>query len=214
MWGTIAGAAMGMLQNYTNAKAAIRANRQRVDAAISGIKASEALYEAQSDITTITRDFNREEASNAIVEHLRAGAEDVREFDVQAKQALSKISAASEGITAGVSKARMLSSAYVDISKKRGQLQEGSRASIINIADKLQEVDNSLVAQDSANYNNLLYSLATGAAKAMPTSMPSATLGINTMMKGIEMGSNFNNLLSSNKPSTPNVRVADRLKGL
>ena len=187
MWGAIAGAGLGLLQNYTATNQYTRNIEIETEAKLASMAASKASYQANVDALILQGSINEMSAANAIVEAERAGAATVREASVEVKEGASTIASQSEGITGGVSAARQLSSFYTKASKQIGSIKEKTTTQIIDIADRADAASNAIKAQEQQAYNSLLLSLA-GVSQYSSLQAPSASTQLTNIMSGVSTG--------------------------
>lgn len=196
-WSSLIGATAGLAQSYTNHKANLASISNVASTGIKKIELDAANYKASLEAITFTRSKNRELASNAVKEVLRASAANIREAKVAITQEEGRISARSEGITAGVSAARQLSTFYVGASKAIGQAQEETTRQLVGIADRLDESDAALAETDRQNLNRMIYNMQVGIST--PLAQPSDLLaGFKGASIGTSIGKNLQDLFATN----------------
>lgn len=195
------GLLVGAAQNYENNKAYIRQLEYETKDKIARIKASSAAFAADIDALSTTNFINNELANNAIVEAERAGGATVREAQVDIKVAEGKIQAKSEGITAGISKARELTTFYTQASKAVNQMQDKTTSQIVAIADNRDKSTNANNAAAEKSYNQFLLSLA-GVSSYSSIATPSSAGAVGNLIQGVNTGqklqTNIMDLTASN----------------
>lgn len=200
-WGAIAGLALSAVQASENSKNYARQVELETQGKIAGINASKDAFAADIDALIIQNFINEELAANAIVEAERAGGANLREAQVEIKKAESQISARNDGITAGASKARELTSFYVQASKEVNKTKDQTTSQIIKIADSLDNTTNELNAKAQQSYDNMRLAIA-GVSSYSSIQAPSIAANLSNAMKGVQMGSQFetniNNLRAPN----------------
>jgi hypothetical protein len=195
------GLLVGAAQNYENSRAYIRQLEYETKDKIARMKASSDVFAADIDALSTTNFINNELANNAIVEAERAGGATVREAQVDIKVAEGKIQAKSEGITAGISKARELTTFYTQASKVVNQMQDKTTSQIVAIADNRDKATNATNAAAEKSYNQFLLSLA-GVSSYSSIATPSSAGAVGNLIQGANTGqklqTNIMDLTASN----------------
>lgn len=195
------GLLVGAAQNYENSRAYIRQLEYETKDKIARMKASSDAFAADIDALSTTNFINNELANNAIGEAERAGGATVREAQVDIKVAEGKIQAKSEGITAGISKARELTTFYTQASKVVNQMQDKTTSQIVAIADNRDKATNATNAAAEKSYNQFLLSLA-GVSSYSSIATPSSAGAVGNLIQGVNTGqklqTNIMDLTASN----------------
>jgi hypothetical protein len=186
-WGALAGMALGAVQNYAATQSYIEQLGYETAQKIGGITATKEAYQADVDAFIVQDYINKELASNAVTEALRAGGATAREAQVQVKKGASTISAASEGITGGASAARRLTSFYSQASKEVGKEMDETRRQVIQIADAADKARNDIATRAEQSYNNMRMALA-GVSSYSSLQAPSIGDTLNSLAQGASTG--------------------------
>jgi hypothetical protein len=204
-WGAVAGLVLGAAQSISQTNSYIKQLGYETEAKISAINASKENFAAEMDALVVQNYLNENSAANAMSEVARAGGANIREAQVQIKEGMGKISASSEGITAGISKARELGSYIVKSSKALGGLQEQTRKGIIDIADRLDAATNEIAMKREQSYNNMLLAIS-NVSPYSSIQTPSASGMLTNMFSGAQLGkqfeSNLGDIFATNTTTT------------
>lgn len=186
-WGALVGVGLGMAQSYAQTQSYIDQLGYESAAKVASINAAKEAYIADVDAFVVQNFINEELAKNAIVEAERATGATVREAQVQIKEGEGKILAASEGITAGASKARELSTFYNKASKAVLGIEEKGTKQIIQIADTLDKATNDINAKAEKSYQQMKLAIA-GVSSYSSLQAPSVADSLVNIAQGAQMG--------------------------
>lgn len=186
-WGALAGMAMGAVQNYAQTQSYIKQLGYESASKIAGITATKEAYAADVDAFVVQNFINDELANNAIVEAERAGGATIREAQVQVKEGASKIAAGGEGITGGASKARELTSFYVQASKITNQKKDNTTKQIVQIADASDKAKNEIMARAEKSYQQMKMAIA-GVSSYSSLQAPSTSDALISIAQGAQTG--------------------------
>lgn len=186
-WGALAGMALGAAQSYAATQSYIDQLGYETAGKVASITAAKEAYQADVDAFVVQNFINEELAKNAIVEAERATGATVREAQVQMREAEGKIQAASEGITAGASKARELSTFYNKASKAIIGVEEKGTKQIIQIADTLDKATNDINARAEKSYQQMKLAIA-GVSSYSSLQAPSVADSLINIAQGAQMG--------------------------
>lgn len=186
-WGALVGVGLGMAQSYAQTQSYIDQLGYESAAKVASINAAKEAYLADVDAFVVQNFINEELAKNAIVEAERATGATVREAQVQIREGEGKILAASEGITAGASKARELSTFYNKASKAITGIEEKGTKQIIQIADTLDKATNDINAKAEKSYQQMKLAIA-GVSSYSSLQAPSVADSMINIAQGAQMG--------------------------
>lgn len=191
-WGALAGMALGAVQNYAATQSYIDQLGYESASKIASIGAAKDAYLADLDAFVVQTFINEELAKNAMVEAQRATGANIREAQVQVKEGESKLLAASEGITAGASKARELGTFYNKASKAILGVEEKGTRQIIQIADTLEKSTNDINARAEKSYQQMKLAIA-GVSPYSSLQAPSVADSLVNIAQGAQMGMSLQN---------------------
>lgn len=186
-WGALIGVGLGVAQSYAQTQSYIDQLGYESAAKVASINAAKEAYLADVDAFVVQNFINEELAKNAIVEAERATGATVREAQVQIREGEGKILAASEGITAGASKARELSTFYNKASKAITGIEEKGTKQIIQIADTLDKATNDINAKAEKSYQQMKLAIA-GVSSYSSLQAPSVADSMINIAQGATMG--------------------------
>ena len=189
-WGPIFGAIVGLLQGGQK----IEAETERLGKINL---ANAAGFSATKDSLRFLEDVNAKDAREAQIEAIRAGAAAKREAVVEAKVAEGKAIAQQEGITAGSSKARILSTLYTTEGKVFAGIDEKTRQQVVGIQDQLEQVNNQLESQISDSFNKMVMGIMTGTVAQYDAST-ALQMGLQGASYGRSLENSFNDLTATN----------------
>lgn len=196
--GGIIGAIGGAIQSYQQTSAYKFQLSQQTAAYTKRADLNVQSFKASTEANIFTQWRNEEEANNAMAEVARAGMSQIREAKVSVKEEASKISAQSEGITAGTSKARELSSFYVKASKGITEAEKNVVGSILQIKETEAKANEQLQEQQRNDMYNTIKSIYGGVPNITAPSGSIMMGSLQGFQTGQAIGKNLQNLFATN----------------
>jgi len=173
--GAEAGYAAGGMAIF-NMFATKKAIQAKNEAAVNAYNATEAAL-------TFTQLSNTFRAAQAVDEIRRVSATNIREAKVQMDQKGSTI-AMNEGVTAGNSKARILTNYFLQSSEMMGKAVQQTESAINKLAISAEETNWNLQQKKVEAYQNMKANLVTGSNAALQI----ISAGVNGAASGYSMG--------------------------
>lgn len=202
--GGVIGAIGGAIQSYQQTSA-YKAQLSRQTASYTKMAdLNVQAFKASTEANIFTQWRNEEEANNAMAEVARAGMAQIREAKVSVKEEASKISAQSEGITAGTSKARELSSFYVKASKGITEAEKNVVGSILQIKETEAKANEQLQEQQRNDMFNTIKSIYGGVPNITAPSGSIMMGSLQGFQTGQAIGKNLQNLFATNTEKSTN----------